>query len=77
MVKINVVMVRFVLTALVSNVFINVRAKYCSMGLTNKHWHTFLPIANYPQFILYQYQKLGQKSPHSSTPNIYVHLTFS
>ena len=30
-------------------------------GPMNKHQHTFLPIANYPQFILKQYKEVDQK----------------
>ena len=31
-------------------------------------WAYFLPIVNYPKFILNQYQELGQKAAHSATP---------
>ena len=47
----------------VNCVFIlNCASKYGSRGLPNKHSHIyFLPVGNYPQFILYQYQEVGQK----------------
>ena len=31
----------------------------------------FLPIANYPQFILNQYQEVGQKRAHTATPKYF------
>ena len=31
-------------------------------------WAYFLPIAMYPQFILNQYQEVGQNPTHSTTP---------
>ena len=37
-------------------------------GPAKQNWAYFLPIANYAQFILHQYQEVGQKPFYSSTP---------
>ena len=44
-------------------------SKYGSRGSPNKHVNTFYPIANYPQFILNQYQEVGQNPAHTATRN--------
>ena len=36
--------------------------------LLNKHRQYFLPIKNYPQFILNHYQEVGQTQAHTTTP---------
>ena len=42
---------------------------YGGRGPPNKHSHVFfLPVANYPHFILNQYQEVGQKPAHTPTP---------
>ena len=59
--------VRLAVGALVKSVFIKCASTYGSRGPPNVHTHTFLPITNYRQFILNQYQEVGQKPAHSAT----------
>ena len=56
--------VRFTAAALEKKCLHKCAGKYDSRGPLNKHAY-FLPIVNYPQFILNQYQEVGQKPAHT------------
>ena len=54
---------------LVNSVYINVQANMAAVARRiNMDIFFFLPIANYPQSILNQYQEVGQKPVHTDTP---------
>ena len=58
--------VRLALATLVNNVFINVQADMAAGDRRiNIGMHTFLPIVNYSQFILNEYQEIAQEQTHS------------
>ena len=51
----------------VNCVFINEQDNIAAGGPLNKHGQYILPIANYPEFIMNQYQEVGQKPVHTAT----------
>ena len=57
--------VRLALTALVNSVFINMKAYMVELTCAY-----VLPIVNNPEFILNQYQEVGQKPAHTATPTM-------
>ena len=59
--------VRLAVAALVNSVFINVQENIAAGAGQIKQAY-FLPIANYRQFILNQYQKVGEKPANTATP---------
>ena len=58
---------RFAVAALVNSVFINVHANMAA-GAFEKTWAYFLLVTNYSQFILNQYQEVGQTPAYTATP---------
>ena len=61
MVEINAIRVGLAVGAFLNSVFIIMPAKTAAQRPAELIKAYFLPIANYPQFILDQYQEVGQK----------------
>ena len=66
MVQTNAIRVRLAVAELVNRVFTNVQANMAALA-RRKIIGILLPIANYPQFILNQYQEVNQKPAHKAT----------
>ena len=68
--------VRLAVAALVNSVFINVQENIAAGAGQIKRAY-FLTIANYRQFILNQYQKVGEKPANTATPKKKGQVSFS